>query len=200
MRAFRNHRPREEDEVRRTDGSPTPVALGSWPNRRACYPDVWPTVGDFDEKQTITNGSSSKLVTVGRIDSCVRRCCTAVQPVLTARALILGGLLLQDRVQHPTPREHARRLVHAMNALSIDGCVVARYPADVLQEPRSTTTSRALLFHWLAGFTGIRRDSHGPGAHGGGRGTIVVAVRVRAHARAHMLVGGSLRRSLLVSA
>ena len=35
---------------------------------------------------------------------CVRCCCTAVQHVLTARALILGGLLLHDRVHHPTPQ------------------------------------------------------------------------------------------------
>lgn len=111
MVSFRYYRDGVYDVSGRTDGSPTSADLGSWTNRRACFPDVWPPAGSFAAEHVIVNGSRSKLMLVGRIDSIVRRCASAVQPVHTACVLKAAGLQPHDWLHDPTPREHACRLV-----------------------------------------------------------------------------------------
>ena len=111
MVSIRYYRRVATDVSRPMDASPTSAALGSWPNRRAWFPDVWPPAITFYADLVVTNGSRSKLMVGERIDSIVRQNGSAVQPVHTACTCNAGGLLSRDRVHHPAPLVHACRLV-----------------------------------------------------------------------------------------
>ena len=78
----------------------------------------------------------------------------------------------------------------AMLPLNADGIAIAHGTPIVMQEQISTTTSSALHHQWLAGFTDIGRGSCGPGARGGGHGTIVTVLLVLVLVLSPMLVGG----------